>query len=235
MKSYLYISLVIAVGILLTLIPIKYLRKYTAYFSFKKFGIRKKKRWNALLDDLGNTFLVISFLFCALYWLIPYFEWIYVVWLLFTGLCTLSRSAIITSHYPNTKGSQFKAALVNMLIFDLMGIGLGAGFGLLNNNAFYGAIAAFRLDLRAGYLMSMMYYLTNPTFFYILLEGLILFIPLMTLWNHFKYMRTERTIRAANIVTYVFKMILICVVLFILAHYGFAFLDMVYHVDYTLT
>ena len=60
MNTWIYLGSIIVAGILFALIPENKLRKYLSIFSFKKFGIRKKKRWNALIDDLGNGFQVLS-------------------------------------------------------------------------------------------------------------------------------------------------------------------------------
>ncbi len=222
---------IVGIAVLLSLVPIKDLRKATSIFTFKKFGIRKKKRWNALIDDLGNFFLLISFVFCCVYWLVPYYRQIFAVWIMFTMICALSRSAIITSKYPRDWKGKTSAIIVNAGLYLVGAIGLAGAVGVFNNSMFLSGVARFTHDLESGSIQSYMYFLTNPSIFYVLLEGLLMFIPLMFLWNNFKYMRTERMIRAANVVTFTIKLLLLYALLVTLSYYGFDFINMIYCVD----
>lgn len=230
MDIYIWFVIVLA-AVLFSLIPVRTLRKSTSVFTFKKFGIRGKKRWNALVDDLGNIFLLISFLFCCTYWLIPYYLEIYAVWMLFTLLCTISRCVIITARYPKDWKGKAGTLIVNTGTFLIGAIGLACAIGCFNHSMFTGQVANFARDLEAGKIASYMYFLTNPSFFYVLLEGILLFMPLMFLWNGFKYMRTERTIRAANVVTYAIKLLLLYTIMIGLGYEGFHFINMVYHTE----
>lgn len=235
MNTWIYLGSIIVAGILFALIPENKLRKYLSIFSFKKFGIRKKKRWNALIDDLGNGFQVLSFLFCLFFWAIPYFEYFYALWLFFTLLCALSRACLIASAFGKGKQAKVKAALVRVFLFYTGCIGGAAALGAFNHGIAYASFPIFLDHIEARRFMDYMYFLTDPTFFFVLLEFILLVTPLMVLWSHFRYMRTERTFRAANIYTFVFKMLLLNVCLFGLSYYGFSFINSVYHVEYTQT
>lgn len=222
---------IVGVGVAIAVVPIKDLRKATSIFTFKKFGIRKKKRWNALIDDLGNFFLLLSFVYCCVYWLIPYYRQIYAVWIMFTLIVTLSRAVVITSKYPKDKKGKLCTILVDVGIYLVGAIGLAGAVGAFNNEIFLSGVDRFARDLQSGGIHDYMYFLTNPSFFYVVLEGLIMFIPLMFLWNNFKYMRTERTIRAANVATFTIKVLIVCALMTVLSYEGFSFLNMVYCVD----
>ncbi len=108
---------------------------------------------------------------------------------------------------------------------------MAGAVGVFNNSMFLSGVARFTHDLESGSIQSYMYFLTNPSIFYVLLEGLLMFIPLMFLWNNFKYMRTERMIRAANVVTFTIKLLLLYALLVTLSYYGFDFINMIYCVD----
>ncbi len=231
MNSELFMSGIFAAGalaisLLLILIPLKVMSILTTPFSMKTFGIRKIRRWHSRTDTLANLMLWISVLFCIAAPLIPYSPIIYLVWIILTWLCTVSRAVRMTA-----VREKWKKLTVIFLIDLTFLIGTLAAIGAFNHYALWIRSFQFVNDLFDGTGRTAIYYLTNVQPAAYILQTLILIIPLVNLWGQFKYMRLENTFKASNIYTYILKSLLVIVVLFGAAFGGPKALERIYQVD----
>ena len=231
MNSQLILSGIFAAGglafsLLLILIPLKTMSILTTPFSMKTFGIRKIKRWHSRTDTLANLMLWISVLLCVGAPLIPYSPIIYLVFLLFTWLCTASRAVRMTQ-----VKEKWKKLTVIFLINLIFSIGALAAIGAFNHYALWIRSFQFATDLIDGTATTALYYLTNVQPAAYILQMLILVLPLVNLWGQFKYMRLENTFKAANIYTYILKSLILIIILFGAAFGGPKALERIYQVD----
>jgi hypothetical protein len=221
-----------AAGILLCLVPAGWIRTVTSPFTFHNFGIRKIKRMHTTTDTLANGLETVCLLFCIIYPIVPAYSWIYLLILIFTFLCTLSRWAVMAA-----KGKDWKHKVE--CAFVLFGYWMVFAAGLLCNTVLEADNASVFISnwlhaLFQGTYLDVMYYLVNPDLFFWLLKGFLMAVPVFFLWQQFKYLRLERTYRAANIFTYVLKIIFILALMMVFCVEGYPFLYRVYQMDYKM-
>lgn len=230
--NLIYAAAALASGILIAMLPAKWLRRLTSPFTMGHFGIRKIRRWHTTTDTLGNVMETLCVLFCIVYPLVPYYTIVYGVLLAIVLLCVMGRAAIISM--KEKKGYHaFEIRVVICVLWTFGIIGLLAGTGVFNGQSMMGPIQSFVLYVRTGDLTDAMYYLKDPALFYYILQMGLMMIPLCMLWNQFKHMRLERTWKGANLFTFLLKMILVLFVLLWGGTNGFAFLNSVWHVKDT--
>ena len=187
----------------------------------KKVGLRHLMKYRSSTDTFGNGMLIVCFIFCTIYWLIPFYSLFYTLLLVFCVLATMGRVCMLP-----------KRQRTNMPVwvaFCLYAIGATGWFCSMFNVG-HDAILSFRADVLAGKVHEFFYIMTHVSFMHTLLQGFIMWIPFWILWNHFKYMRCEKRIRAKNVATLTVKSIFVCLILIVLYVYGFNFLNVVYHV-----
>lgn len=197
-------AIVLVVAMLMMLIPLKWLSLITTPFSMRTFGIRKIKRWHSRTDTLGNLMLWISLIFCVGFPWIPYSPLIYLFWLTFTWLCTVSRAVRMSQ----VRLRSIKIQVI-FLINLIYGVGILAGFGFYNDYVLWVRSYEYANLVVAGEALQPMLYLTNSAPAAYLVQVLILAVPVMNLWGQFKYMRLENTFKAANMFTYWMKSLLV--------------------------
>ena len=227
MERIVILLLVAALGIIMILIPTKVYENLTKYLSFDKTGIRYIRRRRDNVDTLANLFLLVSVLFSILYFLIPFYAVVYVVFLLFSLLCVLAQA-----HRVLKKKTKVESMIILYGLYLMGAVGLVCATGLLNGHIADMMVSTFRTDLLAGTIFDIFYLLTNHSIMVYILQAILFFIPLYCMWSQFKYMRLENTYKAVHVVTYVIKVVLICVILILLSTKGYDFINLVYQVEY---
>lgn len=230
MYSELMMDAIYAIGILLfslliLLLPLRFLAAVTTPFSFRTFGIRRIKRWHSHTDTLANLMLWISVLFCLGYAWIPYAAVIYAVWLTFTWLCTLARAVRMSE-----VRERWKKMTVIFFINMIYGFGLLCGLGVFSYYSLPIRTFLFANEIMTGQGLNYMYYLTSPQPAAWLLQTLLMLIVLCTLWGQFKYMRLENTFKGRNLFTYVFKCLIVLVIVLGIGMFGQRGIEKVYQV-----
>ena len=226
MKMFVILIVFFGIGLFLTLASNSTIAKILAIFTFKDFGVRRIERWRSNTDTLGNIFLSLCVIFCCGYWLLPNFLIIYSMILFISAAACLGVVARLFATDP------LEGKLALWGIFIVVFVGWLSACGFLNQQIFLTQIQVFRGDCLQGSIRSILYFLTNPSFAYTVLEGILLFMPLGILWNHFKYIRTEKTLRAKNLLTFCLKMIFYCFLMIYVGAYGFTYLNQIYHFEY---
>lgn len=219
-------AIVLLVGILLVLIPTKFLSKMFSIFSMGTFGIRYIRRRRDHVDSLGNFFLFISFILSFTFFIIPFFQYVIGGWLVFAFLCTFAQAARIGT---NMKYIPAKFLLLGVYLMGASGI--VATSGMINNYAIVSDVAFFNKALFGGNATNLFFFLSEPYTFDLLLEALLIFSSSYILWAQFKYIRLEDTFKARWIITYLLKVIVVCAFVLGLSYFGFGFIDQVYFAD----
>lgn len=225
MIVWIYAAMAI-LAIALMLLPAKTLAEITSFFSFGSFGIRRIRRWNNTTDTLGNFFIIFSLALSLCAFLIPeYLAW-YGMWYGFTLLCVVSKAAAIGINMPVWK---YEIMLGMLLVLGICGF--VSAYGLLNNQAGFIPMRYFLNDLQHDRLADAWYYITNPTFFYVALQSLLLFAPLLFLWQQFKYMRLEDKFKGANLFTFTCYILFLSALMLGLSYKGFDIINIAYQVQ----
>ncbi|MDD7281765.1 MAG: hypothetical protein PUH10_07265 [Erysipelotrichaceae bacterium] len=225
LQNLIILGIVLLVGIVLVLIPTKNWNRILKPFTLSTTGIRYIRRRRDHVDTLANVFLFVSALFCILYWIIPFYQIFYVLWLLFSFLCTFAQASRVSASASTAVG---KITLFG--VYLMFGIGLVGGIGLLNNNVASAYVSSFFKDIIQGNLLNPYYYFTDPTITVVVTEGIILFFPCYCLWAQFNYMRLEDTFKARWIATYVLKVIFVCALMYGISSFGFDFIKVVFQI-----
>ncbi len=219
-------AIVLLVGILLILIPTRFLNMIFKIFSMGTFGIRYIRRRRDHVDSLANFFLFISFLLSISFFIIPYFQYVVGAWLVFSFLCTFAQAARI--------GTQMKILPAKVVLFGvylMFASGIIATTGVINNYVILSDVSFFNKAIFGGNATNLFFYLSQPYTFDILLEGLLIFSSSYILWAQFKYIRLEDTFKARWVFTYVLKILIVCAFVLGLSYFGFSFIDKVYQID----
>ncbi|MGM9947733.1 hypothetical protein [Floccifex sp.] len=211
-----YLGSAAILGLLLICIPARTYNKILKPFQMSTFGIRYIRRRRDHTDTLTNFFLFFSILFCLIYWIIPFYQIIYGIWLFFAFLCTFAQSAKIASKMKTIPGKIVMYGIYLMFIF-----GLFSSIGLFNNFISNSFVSSFTKDVFSLKIVNAYYYFTNPTFTIVVFQAFILMVPLYCLWAQFKYMRLEETYKARWIFTYIFKICFVCSLMFVLSYFGY--------------
>ena len=215
MKNFIVFFILIGVG---TILSLSY--KRLSKFGLGKFGLRHLMKWKSSTDTFGNCMLFVSFVFCCVYWLIPYYSIIYSFFVAFTILATMGRVCLLP------KRQQILPCWTAFCMY-LMG---AVGWFCSMMNGAHASITSFCKDVFAGRVNEFFYIMTHVSFMDTLLQGFLMWLPCWVLWNHFKYMRCEKRIRANNIASLSVQTFVICFVMFFLFFKGFDFLKSVYFV-----
>lgn len=217
--------IILIVGVVLCLIPSRVLDKIINVFSFSGKGIRYIRRRHDKVDSLGNYMLFGSILFSILYFFIPYYHIVYGVLLTLVFLCVLACA--------NKIGKKLSKKARFIIIFGLYlvyAISLICSTGIINGMAFEKLISVFYKDLMSNKLFNIFYLLTNHSVPAYLLQGLLFVFPMYVLLAQFKYMRLEKSYKSNNLVTFIIKVIVVCIVLVVFSYKGFDFINIVYQV-----
>lgn len=215
MKKYIVIFCLIVIGILLSLVY-----RRLSIFSLKNVGLRYIKKWKSRTDTLGNWMLFLSFVFCCVYWLIPQYSILYSIFLTFTILATLGRISLLPKR---------RIKMPCWIAFCLYSVGAVGWFCSMMNGT-HASITTFYQDVMAGRVNEFFYIMTHVNFMFTVLQGFLMWFPFWVLWNHFKYMRCEKRIRAKNVAALTIQCSAICFIMIALYVYGFPFLKSVYFV-----
>lgn len=226
MNTYIIMAIVFGVALIMTILPRKAYFLIGKVFSMHKMGIRKQPRLRSYTDTLGNMMIGISIIFCVLYCFIPFYSIIYAVFFVFTYLCTLSQAFRVTRKKP-----QSVCRTVLFLLNGFSACAFLAALGYFNNQAFIPVINTFTIDFFSKKAFDILYLLQNRTWMYYLTQAVIFLFPLVFLWNQFKYMRLESSVKAVYFVTYIIKMIFVTIVFVAFCYEAFQFLDLVYQVE----
>lgn len=221
----LFSAIVILVSLLILLIPFHVMGTITSPFSFRTFGIRKIRRWNAHTDTLGNFFLWVSLLFCIAAPVIPYFQYIYAVWLTFSWLCSVARAVRLKD-----VSEKWKRSTVLFLLNLLYGFSLVAALGLMNHGGLIYYTRTFWTDIQNGQALHPMYYMTSPVFVCCLAQIILMLVPLYSFWSQFKYMRLENTYKARFMGFYIIKQLIVIAVVFFLGTMALGLTEDMYNV-----
>lgn len=226
MRDYIIIGVVFCIACTMSLLP-KSIYKYIAnIFSMHKYGIRKQQRYRTYTDTFGNLMIGFSLFFCLIYCFLPFYSGIYTIFFIFAYLCMLSQSYLVTRKKPT---AIFRTVLILVNLFSAICL-LGAT-GYFNQHAYVSVLNQFVIDFKAGQTFDILYLLKNRTWMYYLFQALIFAYPLVIMWNHFKYMRLENSVKAVYFGTYVFKMLFMMCFFVALTTKMFNFLDLVYQVE----
>ncbi len=226
LKAIIWIGSAVLISALLLLLPLKITAIVTTPFSLKTFGIRKIKRWHSRTDTLANFMLWVSCLLSILAPWIPYSPLLYAGWLTFSWLCAVSR-AVRLSEVRSRSRKTLIIFLLNLLYFSSLFITLGA----LNQYTLWIQSFGFANAIISHEAWHMMFYLSSPLPAAYLVQTIILIVPVVVFWSQFKYMRLENTYQARNIGTYIFKMVLLVIVLTLLGAYGAQAVGLIYSSD----
>lgn len=215
MKTYIILFILILVGIALS-----FAYKHLSAFSLGSFGLRHLMKWKSSTDTLGNWILFLCFVFCCTYWMIDRYWIYYSILVLFSTICTMARvSKLPKKNMPHPKWTVFCYWMVG-LIGWFCAVHSGASANVL----------LFKMDVFSHAANTPIYFLTHVSFMVTILQGVLMWIPVWILWNHFKYMRCQKMVRAKNVYTLTIKLVFVCIVMWGLYAYGFHFLDLVYQV-----
>lgn len=226
MRDYIIIGVVFCIACIMSLLP-KSIYKYIAsVFSMHKYGIRKQQRYRTYTDTFGNLMIGFSLFFCLIYCFLPFYSGIYTIFFIFAYLCMLSQSYLVTRKKTT---AIFRTVLILVNLFSAICL-LGAT-GYFNQHAYVSVLNQFVIDFKAGQTFDILYLLKNRTWMYYLFQALIFAYPLVIMWNHFKYMRLENSVKAVYFGTYVFKMLFMMCFFVVLTTKMFNFLDLVYQVE----
>ena len=226
MKDYIIIGVVFCIACIMSLLP-KAIYKYIAnIFSMHKYGIRKQQRYRTYTETFGNLMIGISLFFCVIYCFLPFYNGIYFILFIFSYLCMLSQTYLVTRKKSN---SIFRTVLILVNLFSAVCI-LGAT-GYFNQHAYVSVLNQFLIDFKAGQVFDVLYLLKNRTWMYYLFQGVIFAFPLVIMWNQFKYMRLENSVKAIYFGTYIIKMLFMICFFVLLTTKMFVFLDFVYQVE----
>ena len=212
MKTYIVLFLLILAGFWLS-----FHVKKLSYWSLGNFGIRKVKRWDVKTDSFSNGMLVISFLFCCGYWLIPYSFLIYSIALIFVTWITMVRVGRLSKKVVKHP---------SWIAFGFFMAGLCAWYAASQYNGDL-LIVLFRKHVLAG-ISSVLYFLQEEDFAYTLLQGVIMWLPFWFLLNQFKTMRIDCCLRASSEFFCLIKIFVFCFCVMSLSLYGFSFLSEIY-------
>ena len=216
MKIYIAIFSLILVGIGVSL---SYRR--LSKFGLGRFGLRHLMKWKSSTDTLGNWMLFVSFVFCCVYWLVPYYSIFYSIFLGFTILATVGRVSLLSKRHLK---------MPCWIVFCLYSVGAVGWFCSMMNGE-HVLIDSFYRDVMAGRVNEFFYIMTHVSFMHTVLQGFLMWFPFLFLWNHFKYMRCEKRIRAKNVATLTVQCVVVCLIMIILFVYGFPFLNRMYFVS----
>ena len=220
------VGIVFLAGLVLILIPTKVWYVIFKLFSFNKFGVRYIRRRRDNTDTLGNFFLFISLLICLAFWIIPFYKVVYIAWLTFAFFATFGQAARVSLEL-----NVLKAKLCQYGVILMFGFGVITTIGLVNGFASDAYIPLFVDDVFSMSIADPYYYFVSPTFSFIVMQFIVLFIPCYCLWAQFKYMRLEDTFKARWIVTYMFKILVVCAVMFGFAYGGFELIKIAFQLE----
>lgn len=217
---------VLFIALLILLIPPGILASITRPFSFKTFGIRKLVRLHSRTDTLANLFLWLSVIYCLLFPLVPYSQWIFGLWITLSWLCAVSR-AIRLSQVPK---NMVKLCVIFMITL-IYGYGLVMGLGILNHHELWIRSVELFVYLSDPENWKLFYFLSSPDPASYVLQFCLMLYPLCLLWGQFKYMRLENTYKSRNLFFYIFKS-LICVALILgMGIFGLRLIDTAYQTE----
>lgn len=214
------------IGLLLILIPTRFLYKIFKPFTMYTFGIRYIRRRRDHVDTFTNFMLFFSVLFCLIYWILPFYQILYGLWLFFTFLCTFGQACKVALNEKTLAGK-----VVIYGVYLMFAFGIISTMGLLNNGESFRYISQFAHDVFNLKITNVYYYFTNPTFTIVVLQGFIFMVPLYCLWAQFKYMRLEETYKAQWLVTYCFKILFVCAFMFLISYFGFEGIKIVFQIN----
>ncbi len=222
-------GVIVLIGLILILIPTRFLNIVFGIFSLGNYGVRYIRRRRDHTDSLANFFLFISLILSCTFFLIPGYQYVIGAWLTFAFLCTFGQATRVCVSIPAVK-----AKIVLFGVYLMFACGLASSIGFINGFVVNGYISAFTKAIFGGEAKNVFFYLQSPLTFYMLIEGFIIFVSCYNLWAQFKYLRLENTYKAKWMVTYIMKILFVCAVVIGTAYFGFNFVGTVYQIDKTI-
>ena len=222
---YSAVSILCSIGI--ALLPSRFLKPLTDWFSLGTKGIRQIRRRRDQTDTIANACLAASLFFSLIFWLIPGHFVIYGILFLLSFFCLLGQTQRISEKMtPAYRGAVL--FFISLMFF----FGLFCALGCFNDFVTWKAATQFSQDLFSGEVFHIFYFLRNYVPMMVILQGLCYLLPMYCLWAQFKYMRLENTYKGRNIGLFAIKIIWLCLVMTGLSYGGVEVLNWAYYIHY---
>ena len=172
--------------------------------------------------------MFISFVFCIVYPIIPFYQYIYAAFLTFAFLCTLGQTLRVTE-----KEHFVKKKIVFLGVWFMFAIGLVGALGYFNGGTIAPYVKQITKIIAKKKYMNPYFYFTDPAVPMLVLQALIMIVPLYCMWAQFIYMRLEDTYKARWMVTWILKITICCSLMFGLSCYGVNGIKAIYNIKET--
>lgn len=225
MEEYIVLGIIVVAGILICVLP-QFMRETIAnVFSMSDFGLRYSKWRRDNIDTFGNIMLFLGFIISIVAGLIPYGQYLFIAYFLFSFLCLVGQTFRISKDDPT-----IQRLSLTLAIYFMCAVAFVSAVFLVSPRMAQ-ALPQFIQDMQEHKYLSFIYWFSRYEPLLVVDQIACYFAAYYVVWAQFKYMRLENHYKAGNLVFFWIKVVFVCLMLVAMS-LGYAYLiEKVYYLE----
>lgn len=209
MTDYIIYGIVGVIALIALLLPKPIRHAITTIFSFGEFGLWEIHWRHDTVDLISNFILLLMFIFSVGYFMVPYYQIVYILLYGFAVICLLAQTYRVTDDDPT-----WKSILTLLPLLIMLAVAFFGAMGLFNQHHAVKATTVFVKALEKKELLDPIFWISNPEPLIVIFQALSYFASFYVAWAQFKSMRLDDTYKANNLFLLWIKIIFVCAILF---------------------